>query len=82
MQVNVINLKFVENSSFIAESERDQSRLPRSATSGSFSRNKIRPSRVQIPKGNFYITSPFKQGPEKDVKGPILVRLWLESDFS
>lgn len=63
----------LENSSLVAESERDQSRLPKSLST---SRNRIRHSRVQIPKGNFYITSPFKQGPEKDVKGPVLVRFW------
>jgi len=59
----------------IAESERDPNSLCSSAADGLIARNKIRPGRVQIPKDNFYITSPFKQGPEKDVKGPALVRL-------
>ena len=68
-----------ENSSLVAESERDQSRLSKSLST---SQNRIRHSRVQIPKGNFYITSPFKQGPEKDVKGPVLVRFWSEVDFT
>ncbi|PFX21196.1 hypothetical protein AWC38_SpisGene14322 [Stylophora pistillata] len=60
----------LEDSSLVAESERDPSRLPTSAPTF---RNRTIHSRVQIPKGNFYITSPFKQGPEKDVKGPVLV---------
>jgi len=53
-----------------------------SAAGGSISRNKTRPRRVQIPKDNFYITSPFKQGPEKDVKGSALVRLLRMKRFS
>ena len=65
----------LENSSLVAESERDHSTLRISGTGGSISGNKNRTSRVQIPKGNFYINSPFKQGPEKDVKGPTLVRV-------
>lgn len=63
----------LENSSLIAESEREPNTLHRSAAVGSIYRNKNRPRRVQIPKENIYITSPFKQGPEKDVKGPALV---------
>ena len=66
----------LENSSFIAESERDPPTLQRDIIGGFLSRNKNKPSRVQVPKGNFYVTSPFKQGPEKDTKGPTLVSLW------
>ena len=71
---------FVENSSLIAESEREPNTLYNSAAVGYISRNKNRPRRVQIPKENIYITSPFKQGPEKDVKGPALVRpiVWMK----
>ena len=79
LKVNTTLYNLTENSSLVAESERDQSRLPKSLSA---SRNRIRHSRVQIPKGNFYITSPFKQGPEKDVKGPVLVRFWSEVDFT
>ena len=62
----------------IAESERDPNTLHISAAVGYISRNRNRPRRVQIPKENIYITSPFKQGPEKDVKGPALVRLSMD----
>ncbi|KAL9988441.1 hypothetical protein ACROYT_G002886 [Oculina patagonica] len=63
----------LEDSSLVAQSERDRSTFHNSGTGGSIARNKNRPSRVQIPKPNVYITSPFKQGPEKDIKGPTLV---------
>ena len=63
----------LEDSSFIAESEREHSTQHRYGASRSTPRNKNNLSRVQVPKGNFYISSPFKQGPEKDTKGPIMV---------
>lgn len=62
----------LESSSLFAESERQPLPLFRSVTYDSLSRNKTMPGQVVVQKNNFYIKSPFKQGPEKIVKGPVL----------
>lgn len=71
-----IDTRFAELSletSLFAESERKPPQLTRYVTRGTFSRTKTPPNRVQVSKGNFYVTSPFKQGSGKDIKGPISV---------
>ncbi|XP_015765605.1 PREDICTED: uncharacterized protein LOC107344466 [Acropora digitifera] len=67
----------LESSSLFAESERQPLPLFRSVTYDSLSRNKTMPGQVVVQRCNVYIKSPFKQGPEKIVKGPVLVSFKL-----
>lgn len=78
MKVSVL-LSFIhpESSSLFAESERQPLPLFRSVTYDSLSRNKTMPGQMVVQKCNVYIKSPFKQGPEKIVKGPVLVSFKL-----
>ena len=56
----------------MAESESQLLNVPRTATKEQH-RKKIRQDKVQMPKANFYVTSPFKQGSERVERGPVMV---------